>query len=226
MRHAASLQSCARPWRQFRPMTPVTISGSHCSCFCHWSSRCISACKPWRHGWRPWSPAVDDRATGRCQLLQVARECATCCLPGRTSKTPARGHPSPSTFPSPIEGLSMKHVPSTTLLEHKPYTTGETMLRKHLLTEQPITSAPPANEKAIAAIATVLVTSEAADHPIDCAFDHHRGPGGSRRVADAPGEQRLILAFDSPQVIRTISLEVEELEVSRTHVLHLSVSCD
>ena len=100
------------------------------------------------------------------------------------------------------------------------------MLRKHLLMEQPITSVPPANEKAIAAIATVLVTSEAADHPIDCAFDHHRGPGGSRWVADAPGEQRLILAFDTPQIIRTISLEVEELEVSRTHVLHLSVSCD
>jgi hypothetical protein len=100
------------------------------------------------------------------------------------------------------------------------------MLRKHLLTEQSIASDPRSGEKAIAAIATVLVTSEAADHPIDCAFDHQRGPGGSRWVAAVPGEQRLILAFDTPQIIRTISLEIEELEVSRTHVLHVSVSCD
>src|SRR5262249_43439721 len=89
-----------------------------------------------------------------------------------------------------------------------------------------ITSAPRSGEKAIAAIATVLVTSEAADHPIDHAFDHRRGPGGTRWVAAAPGEQRLILAFDTPQTIRTISLEVEESEVSRTQVLHVSVSSD
>jgi hypothetical protein len=35
------------------------------------------------------------------------------------------------------------------------------------------------------------------------------------------GEQRLILAFDTPQTLRTVSLEVEEPEVSRTEVLHL-----
>jgi hypothetical protein len=100
------------------------------------------------------------------------------------------------------------------------------MLRKHLLTEQPIASASWSDEKDIAAIATVLVTSEAADHPIDCAFDHHRGPGGSRWVAAVPGEQRLILAFDTPQTIRTICLEVEEQQASRTQVLHVSVSYD
>ena len=32
----------------------------------------------------------------------------------------------------------------------------------------------------IAAVATVLVTSEAPGHPIDLAFDPHRGPGGTR----------------------------------------------
>jgi hypothetical protein len=41
-----------------------------------------------------------------------------------------------------------------------------------------------------------------------------------------PGEQQLILAFDTPQTIRTISLEIEEPEVSRTQVLHMFVSRD
>ena len=100
------------------------------------------------------------------------------------------------------------------------------MLRKHLLTEDSMANVPPSGAKASAAIATVWVTSEAADAPIDQAFDHSRGPGGSRWIAAVPGEQRLILAFDTPQIIRTISLDVEESEVSRTQVLHLSVSCD
>ena len=100
------------------------------------------------------------------------------------------------------------------------------MRRKHLRTEPPIISAPRSGEQAMAAIATVLVPSEAADHPIDHACDHRRGPGGSRWVAAAPGEQRLILACDTPQTIRTISLEVEEPAVSRTQVLHVSVSSD
>jgi hypothetical protein len=100
------------------------------------------------------------------------------------------------------------------------------MLRKHLLKDRPIAPAPRPGEKDIAAIATVFVTSETANHPIDHAFDQHRGPGGSRWLAAAPGEQRLILAFGTPQTIRTISLEVEEPEVSRTQVLHVSVSSD
>jgi hypothetical protein len=100
------------------------------------------------------------------------------------------------------------------------------MLGKHLLTEPPRASGPQFGAKEIAAIATVWVTSEAADAPIDQAFDQSRGPGASRWVAALPGEQQLILAFDTPQTIRTISLEVEEPEVSRTQVLHVSVSCD
>ena len=100
------------------------------------------------------------------------------------------------------------------------------MLRKHLLTEPPMAGVPQSGAKDIAAIATVWVTSEAADAPIDRAFDESRGAGGSRWVAAVPGEQRLILAFDTPQTIRTISLEVEESDVSRTQVLHLAVSCD
>jgi hypothetical protein len=100
------------------------------------------------------------------------------------------------------------------------------MLRKHILAERPTVPASPREEKDIAALATVLVTSETVDHPIDNVFDTRRGPGGSRWVAAAPGEQVLILAFDAAQTIRRVSLEVEELEVSRTQELELSVSCD
>jgi hypothetical protein len=100
------------------------------------------------------------------------------------------------------------------------------MLRKYILTDRPVIGGARPAEKEVAAIATALVTSEAPDYPIDNAFDDRRGPGGSRWVAAEPGEQRLILAFDTPQTIRTIILEVEETEVSRTQELQVSVSCD
>jgi hypothetical protein len=72
--------------------------------------------------------------------------------------------------------------------------------------------------------ATVLVTSEAAEHPVDCLFDGHDGPGGTRWVAAVDGEQVLILAFDTPQTIQEVSLETEELQASRTQVLTLALS--
>jgi hypothetical protein len=107
-----------------------------------------------------------------------------------------------------------------------PAPSGGTRLRKHLLTAQPLASGSQSGAKEIAAIATVWVTSEAAEAPIEQAFDQSGGPGGSRWIAAGPGEQRLILAFDTPQTLRMISLEVEESEVSRTQVLHVSVSRD
>ncbi|HJY84311.1 MAG TPA: hypothetical protein VKK81_24905 [Candidatus Binatia bacterium] len=100
------------------------------------------------------------------------------------------------------------------------------MLRKHILAQCPTTPTSLREEKDIVALATVLVTSESADHPIDNVFDTWRGPGGSRWVAAEPGEQVLILAFDATQTIRRVSLEVEELKVSRTQELELSVSSD
>jgi hypothetical protein len=59
-------------------------------------------------------------------------------------------------------------------------------------------------------------------HPVEHVFDYRRGPGGSRWVAAEPGEQTLLLAFDTPQTI----VEVEALEISRTQELRLSVSHD
>jgi hypothetical protein len=52
------------------------------------------------------------------------------------------------------------------------------------------------------------------------------GRGGSRWVAGEAGTQTLILAFDTPRTIRSLTLEIEEREVSRRQELHLSVSED
>ena len=99
------------------------------------------------------------------------------------------------------------------------------MLRKQI-TRTPATPAPMPDELDIAAVATVLVTSEDPEHPVDHAFDRHRGPGGTRWVAGEPGEQALILTFDAPQVVRRVAVEIEEPEVVRTQELLLSISGD
>ena len=100
------------------------------------------------------------------------------------------------------------------------------MLRKQVVPRRSSTSASVEGEISIPDVATVQVTSEEADHPIDNAFDHSRGPGGSRWIADGPGEQTVVLLFDSPQTIRTIGVEIEELAVSRTQELSVSISSD
>jgi hypothetical protein len=99
-------------------------------------------------------------------------------------------------------------------------------MRKQILTSNPATSAPFPGELDVATLATVAVTSETAGHPVENAFDNRRGPGGSRWVAATPGEQTLLLAFDAPQTIRQVSLEVEENQDSRTQELHLAISHD
>ena len=100
------------------------------------------------------------------------------------------------------------------------------MLRKLIIKPNPVTPDSNTGEIDIAAVATVLVTSEALDHPIDLAFDPHRGPGGTRWIAGEMGEQSVILTFDAPQTINQIILEVEEPEVARTQELQLCLSCD
>lgn len=100
-------------------------------------------------------------------------------------------------------------------------------MRKQILTKNSVSATSPASgELDIPGIATALVSSEADGHPIESAYDTLRGPGGSRWAAGEVGEQTLILAFDTPQTIRKITLEVEELEVNRTQELQLAVSAD
>ena len=99
-------------------------------------------------------------------------------------------------------------------------------MRKQILKSQPTVAAPGRGGLDVAAIATVLVTSELAGHPVENAFDGRRGPGGSRWISESGGEQTLVLAFDAPQTIRSVGLEIEEAETSRTQELQLAVSCD
>jgi len=100
------------------------------------------------------------------------------------------------------------------------------MLRKQILTTHRTMSGRGAAEMDIAAVATVLVSSEDPRHPVDCAFDGQRGAGASRWIAAQSGEQTLILAFDTPQIVRKILVEVEEPEISRTQELAVSISQD
>jgi hypothetical protein len=78
----------------------------------------------------------------------------------------------------------------------------------------------------IPAIATVIVSSEKTDHPIEHVFDGERGSGASRWLAAVPGEQCLIINFDTPQTLHQLVLDIEEPNVSRTQELLLSVSSD
>jgi hypothetical protein len=100
------------------------------------------------------------------------------------------------------------------------------MLRKVILGDRPAVGAPRADVKDIAALATVLVTSETPEHPVDHLFDASGGPGGTRWIAGADGEQTLALAFDAPQSIRAIGIEAEEPSATRTNVLVISLSED
>ena len=100
------------------------------------------------------------------------------------------------------------------------------MLRKRVLTTDPIVPAAGPSEKDIATIATVLVTSEDPDHPIDHAFDGRRGPEADRWIAGQSGEQAIVLAFDAPQTIRRVLVEINEPDISRTQEMDVSVSTD
>jgi hypothetical protein len=100
------------------------------------------------------------------------------------------------------------------------------MLRKQIIKVSPAVPDPMPGQIDVAAVATVRVTSEDPEHPIDHAFDDRRGPGATRWVAGETGEQMLILDFDALQAIRRVVLEVEEPEVARTQELLLAVSGD
>ena len=99
-------------------------------------------------------------------------------------------------------------------------------MRKQIIKSQSAAAAQPSGGLDVGAIATVLVTSELSGHPVENAFDGRRGPGSSRWIAETGEEQTLMLAFDAPQAIRTVELEIEETEQGRTQELQLAVSRD
>jgi len=103
------------------------------------------------------------------------------------------------------------------------------MLRKHVGSTPPqVTTAvgPEPDGSLIPVRATMFVTSESGYHPVDHLFDGRNGPGGTRWIASADGDQTLTLAFDAPQTIREVALETEEQSACRTQVLTLSLSQD
>lgn len=102
------------------------------------------------------------------------------------------------------------------------------MLRKQVFKQESRHDSPIASATmlSIPDIASVLVSSEDPSHPIDHVFDDRNGPGGTRWVAAENGEQTIILAFDDPQRIQKVNLEIEEPEASRTQELSLAISSD
>lgn len=98
------------------------------------------------------------------------------------------------------------------------------MLRKRVLKARSIKPKIDTSELNITASACIVVTSESRDHPVQNAFDGHRGPGGSEWIAEGPGEQAIVLVFDSPQTIRRILFEVEEEELARSQEVRLLIS--
>lgn len=97
-------------------------------------------------------------------------------------------------------------------------------MRKSILRKEAVADLPQGID--IPSVATALISSEDPAHPIENAFDSHHGPGSSYWQAQDPGDQNIVLAFDTPQPIQQISLEVEELESPRSQEVQISVSTD
>jgi hypothetical protein len=102
-------------------------------------------------------------------------------------------------------------------------------MRKHVgpsTVESPSAGLWPADSLPLSELATVFVTSEAPDHPVEHVFDGRRGPDATRWVAANPGEQTVLLAFDAPQPVQQVRIEIEEHERARTQEMDLAISTD
>jgi hypothetical protein len=96
-------------------------------------------------------------------------------------------------------------------------------MRKRIVGEVPMhdRSSPPEKWLEIEGIATVEVTSEDPDFPIECVFHAGNGPGWR---ASGKGEQRIRIIFDQPMSIKRIHLRFVEAEVERTQEFTVSYS--
>lgn len=73
----------------------------------------------------------------------------------------------------------------------------------------------------IEAIAQVEVTSEDPERPIEAALSE---PGTRGWRAAAPGEQRVTILFDEPELVRKMTLQFVETDRPRTHEFVLTWS--
>jgi hypothetical protein len=79
----------------------------------------------------------------------------------------------------------------------------------------------------LAASASFAYTSEDPEHLLENILDDHRGRGGTYwSGARIDSIERLIIAFDSPQVLSRLVYEVEEAELERTQEIRVEISKD
>ncbi len=95
------------------------------------------------------------------------------------------------------------------------------IMRKRILTRTPTTAAVQKNWLDLERAATVEVTSEDKDFPIESSLSLE--PGKGWRAAE-PGTQTIRLVFDGPQELKHISLVFEESQMTRTQEFVLRAS--
>lgn len=94
-------------------------------------------------------------------------------------------------------------------------------MRKRILTPAPATPRAQQDWLDLEGAATVEVTSEDKDFPIESSLSME--PGQGWRAAQ-PGTQTIRLVFDEPQELKRISLVFEENELTRTQEFVLRTS--
>ena len=94
-------------------------------------------------------------------------------------------------------------------------------MRKRIVTTTPITADTQADWLDLEHAATVEVTSEDKDFPIESSFSIE--PGQGWRAAQ-PGAQTIRLVFDEPHRLKHIALVFEEKEMTRTQEFVLRAS--
>jgi hypothetical protein len=83
-----------------------------------------------------------------------------------------------------------------------------------------------ANAIDLGRLATVIVSSELPEHPVENALEGATGRGSARWIAGEGGAQSITLAFDAPQAVSGVDVEIEDTEQERTQELELAISRD
>jgi hypothetical protein len=99
-------------------------------------------------------------------------------------------------------------------------------IRKRLLVSD---SLPPDSTGALdlSTSASFEYTSEDPEHCVENILDDHRGPGGTYwSGARIDSIERLVIAFDAPQILSRLVYEVEESQWERTQVVRIELSED
>ena len=97
-------------------------------------------------------------------------------------------------------------------------------MRKRIVTPTPTSAKAQEDWLDLERAATVEVTSEDKDFPIESSLSIERGQGSWR--AAHPGAQTIRLVFDEPQELKRISLVFEENEMTRTQEFVLRASAN